>query len=160
MTPRDAVLDENSGIASQQISDTTRVRWQRNCARNCAGSGSDSSLNQRPIREMPASVFSTLHVGLVWRSPQKVATNQKVGSSNLSGLRHWELRPDSGLKVECYGSTKPEIGAVAASRRKIFSEGAAAGAGAPDTQDAAQTSCGEAGGVARSGEAAFRAALL
>jgi hypothetical protein len=43
---------------------------------------------------------------------------------------------------------------------KIFSEGAAAGAGAPDTQDAAQTSCGEAGGVARSGEAAFRAALL
>jgi hypothetical protein len=30
-----------------------------------------------------------------------------------------------------YGSTKPEIGAVAASRRKIFSEGAAAGAGAP-----------------------------
>src|ERR1022692_918089 len=87
---------------------------------NCAGSGSYSSLNQRQIREMPGNVFSTLQVGFVWRGQQKAATNQKVGSSNLSGPRHWELRPDSGLKVECYGSTKPEIGAVAASRRKIF----------------------------------------
>ena len=93
---------------------------------NCAGSGYKSDLKQRQRRELPASVFSMLQVGLVWRGQQKVATNQKVGSSNLSGPRHWELRPDSGLKVECYGSTKPEIGAEAASRRKIFSEGAAA----------------------------------
>jgi hypothetical protein len=38
-----------------------------------------------------------------------------------------------------------------------FSEGAAAGAGAPDTQDGAQTSGGAAGGLTDSGEAAFGA---
>jgi hypothetical protein len=83
----------------------------------------------------------------ILRYGRELATNQKVGSSNLSGPRHWELRPDSGLKVECYGSTNLEIGAEAASRRKIFSEGAAAGAGEPDAQAAAQTSGGAAGGV-------------
>ena len=36
-------------------------------------------------------------------------------------------------------------------------EGAAAGAGAPDTQDGAQTSGGAAGGLTDSGEAAFGA---
>jgi hypothetical protein len=46
--------------------------------------GYKASLNQRQIRQYPASVFTTLQVGLGWRSWQKAATNQKVASSNLS----------------------------------------------------------------------------